>query len=71
MMLLPDYTPLEITMIKKGKTRIDLKEEMGLSSATVAKITKKEWISLKTVAQLCEFFNCEISDVVTFRKSEG
>lgn len=62
----PNYQPLEITLIRKNKTRQDLKEDLGISGATLAKIAKKEFISLKTVCQICEYLNVQITDIVVF-----
>ncbi|QGQ46377.1 helix-turn-helix domain-containing protein [Metabacillus sediminilitoris] len=66
-MLKPNYKPLEITLIKRGKTRQDLREELNISGATLAKISKREYISLKTIAQICEYLKCDITEVVTFK----
>lgn len=68
MKLEPNYQPLEITLIKKNKTRQDLKDDLGFSPATLAKIAKREFISLKTVCQLCEYLNVQITDIVVFTK---
>lgn len=67
-MLIVDYTPLEITLIKKGKTRQNLKEDIQISGATLAKIAKREFVSLSTIHKICEYLDVEITDVVTFKK---
>lgn len=63
-----DYTPLEITLIKKGKTRQDLKEDINISGATLAKIAKREFISLNTIHKMCEYLDVEIDGIVRFKK---
>ena len=67
-MLKPNYRPFEITLIKKSKSKQKIREELGISGVTLAKITKREYISLKIIAQLCEYLNCDVKDIVTFKE---
>lgn len=62
----PNYKPLEIALIKGNKTRQNLKEDLGISGATLAKIKKREFISLQVVAQLCEYLDVQIQEIVFF-----
>ena len=45
-------------------TKTQLREAVGFSSATLAKMSKGEYISLETVENICKYLNCEIEDVV-------
>lgn len=56
------YNPLWITLIKRGKQKTDLYEIT--SSATVAKMSKNEPVSLRVVEQICLAFNCNIEDAI-------
>ena len=69
-MLKPNYMPLEVTLIRKNRTKTDLRLDLGLSGVTVAKIAKREYISLKTIAQICEYLNVPIQEVVVFDLNE-
>lgn len=69
-MLVPSYKPLEITLIKRDKNKMDLRNELKISSSTVAKIAKGEYIHLRIIGQLCEYLNCKIEDVVEFVEVE-
>lgn len=56
------YNPLWITLIKRGKQKTDLYEIT--SSATVAKMSKNEPVSLRVVEQICLALNCNIEDAI-------
>lgn len=44
-------------------------EATGLSTATISKLMQGENIDVKlsTINKLCEFFKCELSDIVEYR----
>ncbi|WP_038112152.1 helix-turn-helix domain-containing protein [Tuberibacillus calidus] len=65
-MLIPSYKPLEITLIKKDKTKSDLRNELGLSPTTIAKIGKNEFISMQIISKICEYLGCNIDEVIEF-----
>ncbi|MGD2351939.1 helix-turn-helix domain-containing protein [Bacillus subtilis] len=64
MRLRPSYKPLEITLIKKDKRKIDLRNDLDISSATIAKMSKGEAVSLSVIIKVCEYLDCQIHDVV-------
>ena len=64
MNLKPSYKPMEITLIKKDKIKADLKRDLKISSATLAKMSKGEIVSLQVIVQICEYLNCRIEEVV-------
>lgn len=66
-MLKPNYTPLEITLLKRGINKQTLRNELKISGSTLSKIGKREFISLSIISQLCEYLECDIQDIVTFR----
>ena len=65
-----EYKPLFKTMIDKDVTREDLKKELQLSSATMAKLTKGEYVSMAVLAKLCIYLACQIEDVIQHNKTE-
>ncbi|MEK4128575.1 helix-turn-helix transcriptional regulator [Solibacillus sp. FSL W8-0474] len=65
-----EYKPLFKTMIDKEVTREDLKKELQLSSATMAKLTKGEYVSMAVLDKLCSYLNCEIEDIIQHSKIE-
>jgi len=62
--LRPSYKPMEITLIRKDKKKSDLRNDTDISSATLAKMSKGEIVSLGVIIKICEYLECEIHDVV-------
>lgn len=71
--LIPSYKPMEITLIKKDKNKADLKRDLRISSSTIAKMGNNEFVALDIIAVICEYLDCNISDIVEFvpTKKEG
>ncbi|MBO3796852.1 MULTISPECIES: helix-turn-helix domain-containing protein [Bacillus subtilis group] len=64
MKLRPSYKPMEITLIKKDLKKVDLRSHVDVSSATLAKMSKGEPVSLASIIKICEFLECDLHDVV-------
>ena len=45
-------------------TKTQLREAVGFSTSTLAKMTKGEYVSLETIDNICQYLNCNIEDVV-------
>jgi len=60
------YEPLEILLIKEGKNRKYLQEELLIAPGTLAKIAKREYIALSVIERICDHFDVPIQDVVEF-----
>lgn len=58
------YKPLFRLLLERDMTKTQLREAVGFSSATLAKMSKGEYISLETVENICKYLNCNIEDVV-------
>ena len=43
----------------------------GISSATVAKLSNNESVSMKTLETICIKLNCDLTDVVSIEKDKG
>lgn len=59
-----NYKPLLKLLIDKGMTKTQLREQLGISMATLAKISKNEYISMKVLDDICSLLNCNIEDVI-------
>ncbi|EKF35063.1 helix-turn-helix domain-containing protein [Bacillus xiamenensis] len=70
MRLRPSYKPMEITLIRKDKKKSDLRNDTDISSATLAKMSKGEIVSLGVIIKICEYLECEIHDVVELEEIE-
>jgi DNA-binding Xre family transcriptional regulator len=64
--LRPSYKPMEITLIKRDKTRTNLRNELGISPSTLAKMSNGEYVALDVIALICEYLECKIEEVVEF-----
>ena len=58
------YKPLLKLLVDKNMTKTQLREQLGISMATLAKISKDEYISMKVLDDICNLLNCKIEDIV-------
>ena len=73
------YVRLWKLLLDKKLKRTDLKSIAQISSSTLAKLGKDEYVSLESLDKICEALDCQIQDVMefersskeTYRKSEG
>ena len=63
------YKPLLIILVKKDLNLTQLKDGIKVSSSTIAKIKKNEYISTRVIDDICNFLNCEIEDVIEHIKN--
>ena len=57
-------------MLEKDMTKTQLREEIGFSTSTLAKMSKGEYVSLEIIDNICSFLNCEIEDVVKIEHNQ-
>lgn len=53
-------------LIDKDMNKTDLRKLTGLSSATIAKLTRGEDVNTSILSRICEALNCDIGDIVQF-----
>lgn len=58
------YKPLMRQLLERDITKKKLREDLGLSSATMVKFNKNEFVSMDTLNSLCNYFDCEIEDII-------
>ena len=46
--------------------KTDLRNATGVSSATIAKMTNNEEVTMSVLTNICEVFRCNIGDIVDF-----
>ena len=63
------YNGLWKLMIDKNLQK-NLIEDLNISSATIAKMGKCESVSVDVLERICEYMNCNISDIMSFEKDE-
>lgn len=62
------YNGLWKLLIDNGMQKKDLIDKIGVSSTTIAKMGKGEKVSLDVLERICNYFNCDIGDVMGFEK---
>ena len=56
------YKPLFRLLLERDMTKTQLREAVGFSSATLAKMSKSEYISLETIENICTYLDCMIEE---------
>ena len=62
------YNGLWKLLIDNGMQKKDLIDKIGVSFTTIAKMGKGEKVSLDVLERICNYFNCDIGDVMSFEK---
>ena len=66
------YNGLWKLLIDKNMKKMDLVEKIGISSSTLAKMSKGEAVSMAIMEKICEELNCDFGDIINYeRKGEG
>ena len=59
-----NYNKLWKLLIDKGMTKTDLRMKTGMSTSTLAKMSKNENVSLDVILNICKVLECNIGDIV-------
>ena len=62
------YKKLFLMMEEREITKEKLKNEIGISSATMAKLAKNEEVAMSTIQSLCNFFDCQPGAILSYEK---
>ncbi len=60
------YIKLWKLLLDKRLKRVDLKELAGISSSTLAKLGRDEYLSMESMEKICKALNVSIEDVMEF-----
>lgn len=63
------YNKLFALMEERGVKKIDLRNTYKLNPKTVDSLTKNKSVTVDTIMQLCEIFDCQPSDIMEYVKS--
>lgn len=58
------FNPLWKLLVDKNMSKEDMRKVLGLSPATVAKMGKGENVSLDVIDRICNYFDCEINEII-------
>ena len=59
-----NYKPLLSILERRNITYKQLQEDLKISSRTLAKLRKNEFLSIKTLITLCAYLDVKIEDVI-------
>ncbi len=59
-----NYKKLWILLIEKGITKVQLREMAKISTATLTKLNKNEYVALEVLTRICKVLKCDIGDIV-------
>lgn len=60
------YDGLWKLLIDKKMNKTELKKRISMSSATLARLTKNQEVSMSVLARICKELNCNFADIVEY-----
>ena len=64
------YKKLWKLLIDKDMKKSQLREAAALSSSTIAKLTRNEYVALDVLVRICAVLNCDIGDIAEVKLDE-
>ena len=64
--MIVSYKKLWKLLIDKDMTKTQLRIASGVSSSTMAKMTRGEDIQVSVLVRLCQILKCDVGDIVQF-----
>ena len=62
------YNKLWKILIDKRMSKVNLRDSIGMSSSTLAKLSKDKQVSMEVLEKICEKLDCNIGDIVDYIK---
>lgn len=62
------YNGLWKLLIDKNMKKMDLIEKVGISSSTLAKMSKGETVSMTILEKICDKLDCDFGDIINYEK---
>lgn len=60
------YNKLWKLLIDRKLKRTDLRSLAGISTTTVAKLGKDEYVSMECLEKICAALKCDVGDIMSF-----
>lgn len=58
------YKKLWILLIERGLSKVQFREMAKISTATLTKLNKNEYVALEVLTRICKVLECDIGDIV-------
>lgn len=65
------YKKLWKLLIDKNLNKSDLRERTGLSTTTIAKLGRNEYVSMEVVSKICATLQCDVGDIMEYVSDEN
>lgn len=65
-----NYNKLWKLLIDKRMSKTTLRIKTDISSATLAKLSKNDIVSMEIIFRICDALNCNIGDIMDVEKDE-
>lgn len=60
------YKPFQKLLIDRNMKKTDIMKALGISSATLAKLNKNEYVSVELIDKLCTILQCQPGDLMEY-----
>ncbi len=64
------YNGLWKLLIDKNMKKMDLVDKVGISSSTLAKMSKGEAVSMAVLEKLCDKLECDFGDIINYERNK-
>lgn len=61
-----NYSELWKLLIDRGINRTELREQAGISTGTLAKLGRNDYVSTEVLEKICIALDCKIGDIIEF-----
>lgn len=65
------YNNLWKLLIDRDMTKTELKERIGISPSTLARLSKNQNVSLDVLGKICEQLDCSLDEIIEYEKEDG
>ena len=65
------YNGLWKLLIDKNMKKMDLIAQVGISSSTLAKMSKGETVSMSILEKICDKLDCDFGDIINYDRTKA
>lgn len=65
------YNKLFKLLIDKGLNKTEFAKEVGISTNTLAKLSRNEYVSMDILVRICRKMCCTVDDILEILPAEG
>lgn len=62
------FKPLWKMLIDKNLNKTTFAQNCNISKTTLSKMSKDQYIDMKSLDKICRYFDCQISDIIEYIK---